>query len=281
MEASFAKKLENEIQLLEQTHQKRLNAIQDEMETKAKEFANKEALMQTNQDKEVQKVRAEMQAIKEAHAEEINSLKNNLLKNSDGLYKKQIDDLTASFNAELERVKAAAVSGGTQLFSLESNPPQNIEDVLNKLQTIYPPDTIKKLRDELRTKNDDLSRLDKDITNNNQQMNALQTKLNASEQSQQTLRRTIESLETWKQKAESDIKVKSAQLQDATSEVSNVLQCVHSILFVCCNHIFANNPILDGKTETRRRDEISVIRYGCHPSKGDENQDERACKSEC
>lgn len=231
MEASFAKKLENEIQLLEQTHQKRLNAIQDEMETKAKEFANKEALMQTNQDKEVQKVRAEMQAIKEAHAEEINSLKNNLLKNSDGLYKKQIDDLTASFNAELERVKAAAVSGGTQLFSLESNPPQNIEDVLNKLQTIYPPDTIKKLRDELRTKNDDLSRLDKDITNNNQQMNALQTKLNASEQSQQTLRRTIESLETWKQKAESDIKVKSAQLQDATSEVSNVLQCVHSILF--------------------------------------------------
>lgn len=234
MEASFAKRLENELQLLEQSHRKRLNEIENEMENKTREFAKKEAMMQTNQSKQVQKVQAEMQAMKEAHAEEMMSLKSNLLKNSDGLYKKQIDDLTASFNAELERVKAAAVSGKPQLSELGSTPPQNIEDVLNNLQTIYPPETIKKLREELRTKNADLSRLDRDIINNTQQMNALQTKLNASEQSQQTLSRTIQSLETWKQKAETDIKTKASQLQAATAEVSHVLQNVE-FYYSCAN----------------------------------------------
>jgi chromosome segregation ATPase len=226
MEASFAKKLENELQLLEQTHQRQLNALRDELSAKTREFAKKEAQMQSNQDKRVQQVQSEMQAMKEAHASEMLSLKDNLLKNSDASYQKKIDDLTASFNAELERVKAEAGSGNTQIAGLGLVPPgkapQNIEEVLNSLQGVYPPETINKLRQELNAKNADLTRLSKDISSNSQQMNALQTKLNVSEQSQQTLSKTIQSLEGWKQKAEEDIKTKATQLQSATAEVSQV-----------------------------------------------------------
>jgi len=212
MEASFAKMLDNELQLLEQSHQKRLNEIRDEMSAQKREFAQKEALMQSGQDKQVQKIRSEMQAMKEAHALEISNLKNNLLKDSDASYKKQIDDLTASFNAELERVKASATNGG--------NAPQNIEELLHSLQNVYPPETIKKLKEDLNARNAGLSQLDKVINSSTQQMNALETKINASEQSQQTLTKTIQSLETWKKQAEVDIRTKAEQLQAATAEVS-------------------------------------------------------------
>lgn len=228
MESSFARKLENEIQLLKQSHQKQLNEIRNEMSAKTKEFASREAMMKTNQDKQVQQIQSEMQAMKEAHASEILSLKSNLLKNSDASYQKQIDDLTASFNAELERVKLAAASGNVQMSGMGSTPPQTIEDVLNSLQSVYPPATIEKLRNELKARNADLSRINKDISANIEQINSLQNKLNVSEQSQQTLSKTIESLEMWKQKAEADIQTKAAQLQAATAEVS--LCCTFQIL---------------------------------------------------
>lgn len=221
MEASFARKLENELQLLEQHHQKQLNELRDEMSAKAREFANKEAQMRASQDKSVRQVQSEMQVMKEAHASEVLSLKNNLLKNSDASYQKQIEDLTASFNAELERVKADAARGNIQMAGTMplGQTPQSIEELLNSLQGVYPQGTIKRLRDEMNARNADLIRLNRDISSNTQQMNALQNKLNVSEQSQQTLVKTIQSLEGLKQKAETDIKTKADQLQAATTEV--------------------------------------------------------------
>jgi hypothetical protein len=218
MEASFVKKMENELQLLERSHQKQLTAVKDEISAKTRELENREASMNADREKRIQQVQSEMQAMKAAHASEILTLKSNLLKNSDASYQKQIDELTASFNAELERVKSAA--GNTQMASLFSSPPQNIDEVLNGLQSVYPPETVEKLRQELKARNADLSRLGKDISSNTQQMNALQTKLSLSESSQQTLTKTIQSLEIWKQKAKADIETKAAQLQAATEEVS-------------------------------------------------------------
>eukprot|EP00804_Cyclotella_cryptica_P008468 CCRYP_003981-RA/>CCRYP_003981-RA protein AED:0.02 eAED:0.02 QI:0/0/0/1/1/1/7/0/2290 len=230
LEASFAKKLENELQQLEQAHQLRLNDLRDELNARSRALADKESLMQTNQAKQLQQVQSEMQALKEAHAAEILSLKSNMLKNSDAAYQKQIDDLTATFNAELERVKAAASrTGGTRMAGLGSAPfgvqgknPQTIEEVLNSLRGVYPTDVIEKLRQDLTTKDAALSRMNKNINDKTEQMNLLQSKLNASEQSQQTLSRTIQSLESWKQKAETDIKEKTNQLQLAKSEVERL-----------------------------------------------------------
>lgn len=219
MEASYAKKLDNEIQLLEQSHEKQLRELREELSAKSRELANKEAQMQSNQDTRLQQAQAEIKTMKDAHASEILSLKNNLLKSSDSSYQNKIDELTASFNAELERVKAAAANGKVQMAGAgmpQGKTPESIQEVLNSLQGVYPPDTIKKLQLDLAN----LTRLDKDISSNSQQMNALQTKLNVSEQSQQTLSKTIQSLEGWKRKAEEDIKTKATQLQAATAEVS-------------------------------------------------------------
>lgn len=220
MEASFAQRLENELNALEQSHQQRLNEVRNELDARSRASADRESLLQSDQAKQLDQMQSEMETLRQSHAAEILTLKSNMLKNSDASYKQQIDELTASFNAELERVKAAAAVGSTTMSGIDQ---AGIEEILNSLQGVYPPDMIQKLRQDLNAKGAELSRMNKNISDTTTQMNVLQSKLSASEQSQQSLSRTIQSLETWKQNAEKDIKAKTDQLQMARAEVSSII----------------------------------------------------------
>jgi chromosome segregation ATPase len=220
MEASFAQRLENELNALEQSHQQRLNEVRNELDARSRASADRESLLQSDQAKQLDQMQSEMETLRQSHAAEILTLKSNMLKNSDASYKQQIDELTASFNAELERVKAAAEVGSTMMSGIDQ---AGIEEILNSLQGVYPPDMIQKLRQDLNAKGAELSRMNKNISDTTTQMNVLQSKLSASEQSQQSLSRTIQSLETWKQNAEKDIKAKTDQLQMARAEVSSII----------------------------------------------------------
>jgi len=166
----FESMLSEEVMRLEESHRAEKERIQLEM----KESAAQVLAMETKK-------------LRDAHVEEIESLRKAMLE-TETSQKNKIEALKASFNQELERLKAVRGRADNVSGLSES---ENIDLMLSSLHS-GSADLIEQLRFDLKGRDEELGRLSIGLNKSTKQMAVLQSQLSESKNNESALKKQLQ-----------------------------------------------------------------------------------------